>query len=366
MGVVDDGDEVLALIDEFHATRHAHIAHGGREDLIGDAEHMQGRPCCKPIRRVEATRESHDHVVLMAPAFDKQALLAEVVGDASALDIGLSIKGERRERELGANRQLPPPGIVDADDGTLRSRGGEERRLRLEVVLHRPVEVQVILREVGEDGGIEDQSVDSAEGERMARHLHGDRVNPPLAHGSEQCVQVGRLRRGARTGELLIAKVDPRGADHAGREPRRAQSGLEQERGRRLAVRAGDTHQQQVVARSTVDLSGEVAQERAGIIGNEHGPIADRLSPREVGEDGDGPTGDRLVAELRSVCVRTGERGEEVARLHRSRVQGDARDQHPTVDFGNARTARVGEIAEAACHGRRAQCRGHVERLSVR
>ena len=62
--------------------------------------------------------------------------------------------------------------IVDVRGGRGDARRIEERELRLEVVLHRTVVVEVLVAEVGEARGGEPHGVDPTEVERARRDLH--------------------------------------------------------------------------------------------------------------------------------------------------------------------------------------------------
>ena len=50
---------------------------------------------------------------------------------------------------------------------------GDEARLGVEVRLGRAVIVEVVSRQVGEDGGVEGDALHAPLIERMGRHLHG-------------------------------------------------------------------------------------------------------------------------------------------------------------------------------------------------
>ena len=84
----------------------------------------------------------------------------------------------------------------------------------------------MVAPEVGEDGDVEDDPVDPAHHQGVARHLHRAGRHAALAHHREQAVQVGGLRRGQRG--LHVGAGDP-GADGAdrrrtGRRPAAARS----------------------------------------------------------------------------------------------------------------------------------------------
>ena len=63
-------------------------------------------------------------------------------------------------RDAGALQETLAPRVVGVDDAAQRVARGEERRLRLEVLLHRPVVVEVVVAEVGEDRDVEVDALD--------------------------------------------------------------------------------------------------------------------------------------------------------------------------------------------------------------
>src|ERR1035438_2942546 len=72
----------------------------------------------------------------------------------------------------------------------------EEQLLGGEVGVHVAVKIQVVARQVGEDGSVEVETVDAAEGEGVRGHLHGD-VRPAGAFQlGEQAQKVERFRGG--------------------------------------------------------------------------------------------------------------------------------------------------------------------------
>ena len=86
--------------------------------------------------------------------------------------------------------------VVDVDQAEPGALGGEQRGLGPVVVLRRRRGSRGGRAQVGEDGDVEDDPVDPAHHQRVARHLHRARRHAALAHHREQAVQVGRLRRG--------------------------------------------------------------------------------------------------------------------------------------------------------------------------
>ena len=141
---------------------------------------------------------------------------------------------------IAASRKQALPGrVVGVHDRPRRVLRREEPRLRLEVRLHRAVEVQVVLRQVREDRDVEHDAVHAVLLERVRRHLQRRPPDASVAHPRQQPVQVGRLRRRARqrdrfAGDARAGGPDDAGGPAGGLEDRRQQIG-----DGRLAVRAG-------------------------------------------------------------------------------------------------------------------------------
>src|SRR5207302_9208412 len=108
-------------------------------------------------------------------------------------------RGHRHRRGFGE----PAPVLV-VDVNHAYDRRHEQRRLGPEVVLQVGVEVQVVLRQVGEDGHVEAGATDPAQGQRVTRYLHRGGGYPALHHDREQRLQVGCLGRGQRAGQTFL------------------------------------------------------------------------------------------------------------------------------------------------------------------
>ncbi len=113
----------------------------------------------------------------------------------------------------------------------------EQRRLGFEVVLHREVEIEVVLTQVGEHGDVVAVAVNAMLDEGMRGDLHRHRHPAGLAGRRQLPLQVGSLRRRASARE----RADDRSA-----QARSLEDTGEQVRGRRLAGGPGDPgHPQQ-------------------------------------------------------------------------------------------------------------------------
>ena len=88
--------------------------------------------------------------------------------------------------------EAPAPVGVDRDDAAARAVGLEQLELRLEVLLHRRVVVEVVVAEVREADDVEDETVDAVPRQRLGRDLDRRR----RARRPRAC---GRAARAARS-----------------------------------------------------------------------------------------------------------------------------------------------------------------------
>ena len=145
-------------------------------------------------------------------------------------------------------------GVADVHDNVPAL--GEEAALRLEVLLHRPVKVEMVLAQVREDEDREARAVETPFCRRDRRRFHHAHVVAGSDHLAEQALQVDRLGRveGRRADLVSDAALD------TAEQPRvsscRLEDRPEQKRGRRLSARAGDT--------DDLELAGRIAEELDG------------------------------------------------------------------------------------------------------
>ena len=107
----------------------------------------------------------------------------------------------------------------------------------------RPVQVQVVLGEVGEAGDVEHHAVDPVEGHGVRGNLHGCGVEPAFAHERQQGVHVGGFGGGEQAGDGFPAGQDLDGPDQPGPLSQRLQQGIDEVGGGGLAVGARDAEQ---------------------------------------------------------------------------------------------------------------------------
>ena len=161
-------------------------------------------------------------------------------------------------RLVGGGLEPRRRGVVAVDDRRPSATGGRrrpcpgcrrparERAEQLElggaIRLERAVELEVLVGEVGEHGGVPGHAEHAVERQRVGGGLdHRGGVARP-GHRRERRLQLGRAGRGdvRRVPVAQLADLCLDGPDQAGRQARGLERGDGEERGRGLAVRARD------------------------------------------------------------------------------------------------------------------------------
>ena len=145
----------------------------------------------------------------------------------------------------------------------------EQPALGGEVALHVLVEVEVILRQVGEDPAGEVDALRAPELQRVGGDLHGAGAVARVEHAAECGLEVDRLGRGALHRLVAPAHDGLHGAEQSGLHPGRLEQRAHQERRRRLAVRAGHAHHDQVARGIAVEARGHGGHRRPHV-GHDH------------------------------------------------------------------------------------------------
>jgi len=187
------------------------------------------------------------------------------------------IDAERDRGEI----EIPEPtarGVIDVHHGALAPLPCEQSSLRREVRVHRCVVIQMILREVREDGAREPDPSDAVLIEAVGRDLHRDRSHTFVPHLGEESLQVGRLGRGPQGRCRTSTDPNARRPNDAGDQVRRSEHRLEHVRGRRLAVRAGHSDHRHPLGRPVVERRRNGAH-RLAHRGDEHLRGLDRKPP---------------------------------------------------------------------------------------
>jgi hypothetical protein len=137
-------------------------------------------------------------------------------------------------------------GVVGVDHADAQSRPREQLRFRGAIGRHRGVIVEMIARQIREQGDVERDTVDPALVDAVRGHLHHCGLRARRAVIGEHLLQqrgIGRRvrRRLERTDQSVAQRAQHRSAPSGGIEP-----GRNPVRARRLAVGAGDADHPQV------------------------------------------------------------------------------------------------------------------------
>ena len=139
------------------------------------------------------------------------------------------------------------------------------------------MEVEVVLAEVREADRRELRRHEPALRDRDRRGLHRAGLVAGLDHRAQGALEVGRLRRRQPGGLAAAADAALDGAEQPARALRGIQHGRQQQRRRRLAVRAGDADDGELAARVAVERGGQPRHALAGV-------VAQDLRHAEVGQ----------------------------------------------------------------------------------
>ena len=231
------------------------------------------------------------------------------------------------------------------------------------------MEIQVILRQVGEHRDVEARARDPAESQRMAGHLHRRGGYPALGHDREQSLQIGRLGGGQGTGQPVPADPGLHPADQSGLVAGRAQPGLQQVGRGGLAAGPGHADEPQPTRRVPVYPAGHIAQfaPRIGEHEDRHPGRRGAGPSVRVGQHRDGPRGYGVGAERGAVDLGPGQRDIQVAGRHRARVERDPAHEPQIVRGKRFSYRRQPDTQQRAESGQRPRLRaGGSDRHGVR
>ena len=222
-------------------------------------------------------------------------------------------------------REALPERIVDVDHAGGEPGPRKQLRLGRAVGRHRPVIVQMIAGEVGEQRDVEFDGIDAALVESVRRHFHRHRLGARAAQRREHFVHLRRVgsrvrRRPQRADEAVAEGAEHRAAATAGIEALR-----DPVRARRLPVRAGDPRDPERMRRAPVDEIGDRAELCLEVVDRDVGdlprgiPVKAEGVPEDRGRAARDGVGDERAAVGRLPAIRR----ERIARAHLPAVGGD-------------------------------------------
>ena len=183
-----------------------------------------------------------------------------------------------------------------------------------------------------------------------------------VEHLPERALEVDRLGRRAHGRPALAA--DPRldRADQAGLPAGGLEDGVEQERGRRLAARAGHARDLQRLGRAAEELVGRDRHRLARAVDHE---LRHRQVERPLDHERDGAVLDRLRREVVAVRLQAGDAEEEAAGAGPPRVVGEVEHvdaARPAHDVPwSERGPEALQVHRAAAYRRTRRSRPHVD-----
>ena len=269
-------------------------------------------------------------------------------------------RGQGRDRDFGGGRELAAPVVVDGHDGGAGAFRREQPGLGLEVLLHGPVQVQVVLGEVREAGDVEHHAVDAVEGHGVRGNLHGGGIEPAFAHERQQGVHIRGFGRGQQARDRLAAGQDLNRPDQPGPLAQRPQQGIDEIGGGGLAV--GACHPEEgrcpgAVGPALVDERGQPADHAARLVGQQHrdGDVmaqGQQARPGVVCQDRHGAGVDGLGHEVGPVPCGARQGHVQVSRADRPGVQGDPGDLDGAGRTGNGDADRRADGCQRHCGNR--------------
>ena len=262
-----------------------------------------------------------------------------------------------RDRVREAAREALAVRVVDVDHRGAGLGLDEQPPLGREVVLHRRVEVQVVLGQVREDRDGEVDRVRAPQFQGMGGDLHHARPIATIDHLAKRALQVDRLRSRANHFVLLPADHRRDGPE----QPGPAVVGLEQcagdERGCGLAVGARDADGLELRGRVAVEASRGRSHRRADAV---HVDLRNAEVQRALDDERGRAASDRLGGEVVAVAREPGDAEEQRPGRDRPVVVGEAGD----LEFGCVgRSAGKHALAEHRLGGylRRRRRPAHVD-----
>ena len=249
-----------------------------------------------------------------------QALL-----DDLAAEVGHPLAGVGFHLRAGVLHHHLAVAVVHVDQG--EGRCGEiveEAFLAVAVGGEGLVVVQVVVRQVGEDGDLEFQAGDPLLVHGVGTDLHEAVGAALVRHPGEQAVELDGVGGGVGGLQPLAVDVVGDGGDQAAAPAQVGEQVVEQRDGGRLAVGPGDAHQMQFAGRVVEPVVGGQRQGAAAVGYFHQGDAFHRFQAGRVVlvDDGRGAGFDGFADEPVSVGFRAGDGDEQRTGAAGARVEG--------------------------------------------
>ena len=282
------------------------------------------------------------------------------------------VRGVRGRREGDASRrtwQPRPGGVIDVDHRQPGIRQvPHQLGLGCEIGVERLVIIEMVAREIREDGGAEHQPFHPPLIETVRGNFHRDAAGAALEQRREGGLQIDRT--GRREIARLALDRRPRRIERAQRadrphRPKRTQHVPRQNDGRRLAVRAGHTDQLQSRRRLPIPgLGGDRGRTPTVPHQNLRNRGGDGRGLAQLDEHGGGAPRHRIGHERVTVEHRAAHGAEQHAGLEPARVgsePGDVghwRSSLRCLDQSAGARQRIHNLLQRSTHGREMELGG--------
>jgi hypothetical protein len=313
----------LAFVNRFEATRDAtEVLDPGHDRLIRDPDDARCTDGAKHVLDVEATAQARPKL---------EPVESKARPRRRDLEVGGAIAAELKRRFPEPAELVGQPAAVLVADVD-RGRGprpvhvwlDEEAALRIEVVLHRPVKVEVILREIGEHERAEANTEQALERGPVGGRLHRAAPVTRVQHLAEGALQIHGLRGRAGRGTPLAADPVLDRPEEAGPPPSRSEDGEEQERRGGLAIRSRDPEHLELARRVLEEGIGRECHgfPRVGDDELRNGQVEGALD-----DEGRGAVADGLGSVVVPVGLQAADADEERSGQRSARVVGEVADR---------------------------------------
>ena len=242
---------------------------------------------------------------------------------------------------------LLAPLIISSNHSQLGALGGEQLSLRVEVVLHGAVQIQVILSQVRKASNRVLHAVHTVVINRVRRHLHRRATHLMLTHNRQQRMHVrrlrgGHLRRNRHTiNQNLNSANQTRLHTQAGAEHRLQHvggGGLTVRTGHRVTVGSGERSRTINQRSQRTDILAQVLSHQ-----DRHRRLTQQLRTGSIRQNSGSTQLQRSLSKLRTVHLRTGQSHVQVLRANASGVHADTGDLNRITGFRTLNaTSRLG------------------------
>ena len=297
-----------------------------------DADGRRPGQRCQRVVDVERSNERQPDEIGFPQRVQLVLRTAHIGPHGAGAEIGAGVHTEGDDGEVGSifakpREKLLAPAVVNVHNGgpllvRLLGKPGEQLHLGLEIGLHGMVKIEVILRQVRENRGVELDIARPALLQGVGGDFHRHGAASGGADLEKQLLQIKRFGRGARRGQNPVADFIPDRADQSRAHLHAFAKVFEQERRRRLAVGAGDPGDFQPERRPPVELRSEIGQRVARVL--DHDERGAHLGLFLFGDDCDRPTVDGLFDEFIPILFLAAHRDKYGVFLDPARVVTDA------------------------------------------